>query len=1129
MLAARIALLASVLANLAAAAPAILFTDIESGPVTGGHFDQGAPISIYGTGFGADRKAARVTIGGVEVADYILWGAHNATNPDLDKIVVQPGSRVTSGPIVVTVDGVASNGVSYTVRPGRLFLISVAGSDANDCSFDRACATLAHVVKDVMRPGDTVLLRGGTYPLNNLNLAAADSGQPGAPKTIAAYPREDVFLNGGAQLTIDNVSYVTFAGLHFLQSKVSAGLSINSVRFVDNEVPFGVLFLGGGMFLAGNTCQPDFRQGVTICFDLRSLAAESNTQVLHNRAIGAILMGIRASSMNNIVLDGNTVTGTQRQAGIEIDTAVNVTARNNVLAGNNPAGIWIGANATGVKLRNNTFFQNGRAGIVVDGFGNEEVEIRNNLFFQTMSFCNTDCNAPLAHISISDRSAGTTIIERNFYQTPQPVIYGGADLSPVDGNVFFYDAAAANYRLAGGSIALDAGLALPGEDHDADGQARPRGAGVDIGAYEAAENIAPPPPPPVPGKPVLSVDTTSLNFTGTQGAGNPSAQQITVYNAGESTLNWKATPSAAWLKVSPDSSSAQSQAVVITVDAAGLAPDTYNATVLFRDSDAGQEQRVTVTFVLAEAPAGSGSGDPGGTPAAGDPVIFFTDLESGPNSGGENNGGAVVTIYGKNFGASRGASKVAIGGGEVVAYKQWGASHQWYEKIAVQIGSAARSGNLVVTVNGRPSNAVPFTVRGGNIYFLGPNGSDSNDGGYAKPWRNAPTARDRMKAGDIVYLLDGFSQTNDDGQGWNTPLLFRSGGGADAPLTWAAYPGATVTLGSTTGPGFGIRMTDREPFGNIVFAGIRFRGSIVGALIGGVAPGGPGYRFIANDFEGRSSSCFITQVTRNLVFHGNTAHDCGATSKTPELEHGVYFSTDSNGIDMGWNTVANIPSCRGIQVHSSPLEGTTSGFNQYTIKIHHNVIRDTFCDGIVLATVDPSKGSVEVYNNLFLRAGYGTPIQEHGFFSCFYSPGTTNQGAAGSGNVELYNNTMVNCGNAKAGAGWSAGVVNGGQNAKLGIRLRNNIVVNSPGVPYSLYGPITGSNNLFFAGSGALPANLASSIAADPQFRTNDDFHLKPGSPAADTGVGTGVAIDLDGAPRPAGAAMDLGAYEVQP
>ena len=40
------------------------------------------------------------------------------------------------------------------------------------------------------------------------------------------------------------------------------------------------------------------------------------------------------------------------------------------------------------------------------------------------------------------------------------------------------------------------------------------------------------------------------------------------------------------------------------------------------------------------------------------PHIFYSDLESGPNTGGENNSGAYVTVFGKNFGAIRGNSTV---------------------------------------------------------------------------------------------------------------------------------------------------------------------------------------------------------------------------------------------------------------------------------------------------------------------------------------------------------------------------------------------------------------------------------------------------------------------------------------
>ena len=44
-------------------------------------------------------------------------------------------------------------------------------------------------------------------------------------------------------------------------------------------------------------------------------------------------------------------------------------------------------------------------------------------------------------------------------------------------------------------------------------------------------------------------------------------------------------------------------------------------------------------------------------------TIFFSDLDSGPNTGGQKNHGAWVTIWGKGFGAERGGSTVTIGGG----------------------------------------------------------------------------------------------------------------------------------------------------------------------------------------------------------------------------------------------------------------------------------------------------------------------------------------------------------------------------------------------------------------------------------------------------------------------------------
>jgi hypothetical protein len=73
----------------------ILFTDVEYGPKTGGPNNLGVPISIFGKGFGSSRGSSKVTIGGVEVGSYMVWGANNAHNTTLDMIVVQPGQNVS--------------------------------------------------------------------------------------------------------------------------------------------------------------------------------------------------------------------------------------------------------------------------------------------------------------------------------------------------------------------------------------------------------------------------------------------------------------------------------------------------------------------------------------------------------------------------------------------------------------------------------------------------------------------------------------------------------------------------------------------------------------------------------------------------------------------------------------------------------------------------------------------------------------------------------------------------------------------------------------------------------------------------------------------------------------------------
>src|SRR5476649_705769 len=221
------------------------------------------------------------------------------------------------------------------------------------------------------------------------------------------------------------------------------------------------------------------------------------------------------------------------------------------------------------------------------------------------------------------------------------------------------------------------------------------------------------------------------------------------------------------------------------------------------------------------------------------PRIFFSDLESGPNTGGQNNHGVWVTIWGKGFGAERGASTVTVGGGAAAEYPIWTDT-----KITFQLGPAAKTGDIVVSIQAkaeraasgggsgvggpknvesnvnatnksgqadaaaRSANTIPFTVRAGKIFFVATDGSDRHDGSFDSPWKSIVHAKNKMSAGDVTYIENGVAQTSEDS--FTAYLSMDRDGGSnsgkpDAPKALVAYPGAKVTIGKARGLEYGIR------------------------------------------------------------------------------------------------------------------------------------------------------------------------------------------------------------------------------------------------------------------------------------------------------------------------------------
>lgn len=533
------------------------------------------------------------------------------------------------------------------------------------------------------------------------------------------------------------------------------------------------------------------------------------------------------------------------------------------------------------------------------------------------------------------------------------------------------------------------------------------------------------------------------------------------------------------------------------------------------------------------------------------PSIFFTDLTSGPNSGGENVSnfaGTYATIYGNYFGATQGSSTVTLNGASCLRVVSWGSTYLWYQKIVVQLGPNCTSGNFVVTTSSGASNGTPFTVRAGNIYCVSTSGNDSSSGKFPSScWATLPHAIHTMNAGDITYAQNGVTQTAQDPAGYSANLSITSSGTAGSPIALVAYPGATVTVGTgNNAQSYAIRTPNIGGYHYWVIAGLVLRSSNIALEPSG---GSSFFWAVGNDIScptaigNLQGGCADTaNIASNIQYLGNYIHDNAQVSSSGATKgfHSVYFSTDSNHVVVAWNLVngdtgvkacngGQCNSCRGIQFHSSPV-GNGTGLPQYDLHVHDNFILNQHCDGVNLATVDPSKGTVEVYNNVIAHVGTGVIT---GDISSYVGILLQDDGN-GTGAVQVYNNTLYDCGLNQITniAGY---ISNNGITSGMTMVLRNNIVY-STGMHYfqdsATMSAISGSNNIW-VGAGNGPSQTTSNLnltstQAGTLFASlgANNFQLTSSSAARGAGTASMVPIaDVSGDARPS--PPSVGAYEL--
>src|SRR5262249_14785713 len=132
---------------------------------------------------------------------------------------------------------------------------------------------------------------------------------------------------------------------------------------------------------------------------------------------------------------------------------------------------------------------------------------------------------------------------------------------------------------------------------------------------------------------------------------------------------------------------------------------TVTVSVTFQSSFAGTKNNYLIAFDQAGLNSGWQQVGTWTVPGSGPGGPTITNLS--PNAGPV---GTPVTITGTNFGSSQGTSTVIFNGTNAGTATSWSAS-----SIAVNVPNGATTGNVVVRVNGVPSNGVTFTVTAGAV------------------------------------------------------------------------------------------------------------------------------------------------------------------------------------------------------------------------------------------------------------------------------------------------------------------------------------------------------------------------------------------------------------------------------
>ncbi|MCK4692589.1 MAG: right-handed parallel beta-helix repeat-containing protein [Anaerolineales bacterium] len=420
-----------------------------------------------------------------------------------------------------------------------------------------------------------------------------------------------------------------------------------------------------------------------------------------------------------------------------------------------------------------------------------------------------------------------------------------------------------------------------------------------------------------------------------------------------------------------------------------------------------------------------------------------------------------------------------------------------------------------------------------DVYYVAPNGDDSNPGTQIQPWMTIQKAADTMTAGDTTIILAG---------DYAERVFINQSGVSGAPITFRAegtvtMKGFTVYADHISLIGFDISNTDDHPQNGW---GIFLEGSyciiednyVHYATRGGIdlyaSPGNyantshcivRGNRLYRNAFAGIEVYGQDNLIEENEIwgtiqhhpkwenppswvdadgirFHGsghlirnNYIHDISYSDPENITPHIDCFQTFSEAYhERAQNVIFEKNTCKNVQAQTKEEFG--KGF--MLEGADHIIIRNNIIEAFTNVNINSGCSDITIVNNVFTT--------DLSFVMDFHTVGIA---VRQSPNTTIKNNIFYDLPNHI--------IVVYDSTSQQGLDGGYNSVYRSDGQP---------------PWGDPYPHDL---WQVDPQFVNPGeyDFHLLPSSPAIDAGITlTNVIDDFDGNPRPQGSGYDIGAFE---